>query len=144
MEKTTRTTRTTRAEKKEQALACLKGLQVAKPYIEDFEQNDKVYVFENLYGYPAPGNEDVFIKLKEIEKKYKCLVYAVIHSEMYFGDCYNFLLVPDDPEDWEWLLRSNIAQHNVLAYVWNRSYEANSEMGTISCLSMSGGLTRAA
>ena len=77
-----KTTRTTRAEKKEQALACLKGLQVAKPYIEDFEQNDKVYVFENLYGYPAPGNEDVFIKLKEIEKKYKCLVYAVIHSEM--------------------------------------------------------------
>ena len=139
-----KTTRTTRAEKKEQALVCLKGLQVAKPYIEDFEQNDKVYVFENLYGYPAPGNEDVFIKLKEIEKKYKCLVYAVIHSEMYFGDCYNFLLVPDDPEDWEWLLRSNIAQHNVLAYVWNRSYEPNSEMGTISCLSMAGGLTRAA
>lgn len=136
-------TRTTRAEKKEQALACLKALQVAKPYIEDFEQNDKVYVFESLYGYPAPGNEDVFIKLKEIERKYKCLVYAVVHTAMYFGDCYNFLLVPDDPEDWELLHRSNGALHSVLAYVWNRNYEPNSEMGTISCLSMAGGLTRA-
>lgn len=139
-----KTTKTTRTEKKEQALACLKRLQVAKLYIEDFEQSDKVYVFENRYGYPAQGNEDVFVKLNEIERKYKCLVYAVIHSEMGFGDCYNFLLVPDDPEDWEWLLQSNIARHSVLAYVWNRSYEANSEMGTISCLSLAGGLTRTA
>ena len=141
MEKTTRTTST---KKKEQALACLKELQAAMPYIEDFEQNDKVYVFENLYGYPARENEDVFIKLKEIEQKYRCLVYAVIHSVMQFGDCYNFLLVPDDPEDREWLQQAHTAQHHVLSYVWNRSYEANSEMGTISCLSMTGGLTRAA
>lgn len=139
-----KTTRTTRAEKKEQALSCLRGLQVAKPYIEDLEQNDKVYVFENRYGYPAPENEDVFIKLKEIEQKYKCFVYAVIHSEMQFGDCYNFLLVPNDPEDREWMQRANAARHDVLAYVWNRSYEPNSEMGTISCLSMAGGLARTA
>ena len=38
-----KTTKTTRTEKKEQALACLKRLQVAKLYIEDFEQSDKVY-----------------------------------------------------------------------------------------------------
>ena len=37
-----KTTRTTRAEKKEQALAGLQGLQVAKPYIDAFRQNDNV------------------------------------------------------------------------------------------------------
>lgn len=136
---------TTRERMKAKALKCLKTLRVATPYIEDFEKNGKVNIFEKLYGYALEENEAVAEKLIEVEEKYHALVYAVVHSELYFGDCYNFLFVPDDPDEWDYIVdRTGFMQHNVVAYVWNMSYEDNSEAGTITCLSGSGGLSRAA
>ena len=50
------------------------------------------------------GSGDILEKIKEIEERHHCTVYAVTHELMEFGECYDFLIVTDYVEEWDELV----------------------------------------
>ena len=87
--------------KKEKAIELMKRLDIYKPYIKGFRESDKVCFFEGFGGFWIDQEPEVYAKMKAIEKKYRCLVYAVTHEFTPFGECYSFLIVSDYPEEWD-------------------------------------------
>lgn len=83
------------AAKKEKAIELLKEMDIYTPYIKGFEEKGLVCFFENYGGFWIDQDPELYAKLKELEKKYSCLVYAVTHEYTEFGECYSFLLVTD-------------------------------------------------
>ena len=65
--------------KKEKAIELMKRLDIYKPYIKGFRESDKVCFFEGFGGFWIDQEPEVYAKMKAIEKKYGCLVYAVTH-----------------------------------------------------------------
>ena len=63
--------------KKEKAIELMKRLDIYKPYIKGFRESDKVCFFEGFGGFWIDQEPEVYAKMKAIEKKYGCLVYAV-------------------------------------------------------------------
>ena len=131
-------------QQKEQAIKYLQQLDVYKPYIDGFEKNDHVCVFERYAGFWADQEPEVFKKMKAIEKEYNCTVYAITHERMFFGECYSFLIVSNYKHEWKTLLRSNKNKHNAFAYVWKVTDDRCSEFDTITVQSGFGGITRIA
>ena len=81
--------------KKQKAIELMQQLEIYKPYIRGFETDNKVCFFENFGGFWAYQEPELMAKIKEIEKTYKVLVYAVTHEYLEFGECYDFLYVSD-------------------------------------------------
>ena len=82
-------------------------------------------------------------KIKELEEKYNCTVYAITHEHTEFGELYDFLIVTDYKEEWnDLVVRFGKTQHSAFAYVWNKSDEYLSEFGTILVQSFGGGIRR--
>ena len=77
--------------KKEKAIELLKEMDIYAPYIKGFRENDKVCFFERFGGYWADQEPELYEKMKALEKKYNCLVYAITHEFTEFGECYSFL-----------------------------------------------------
>ena len=75
-------------EMKEKAINCLKQLNIFKPYINGFEKENTVCYFENFAGFWAWQDSELIEKVKEIEEKYDCLVYAITHEFTEFGELY--------------------------------------------------------
>ena len=101
-----------------------------------------VCFFENFGGFWAYQEPELAAKIKEIEKTYKVLVYAVTHEYLEFGECYDFLYVPDYKSEWKYAL---IPQKDIFysyAYVWNKTDDFCSEFGTIGIRSFGGGIKR--
>ncbi len=136
------TTNPTIEEQKIKAIELLKKLDIYKPYIQGFKEKDLVCYYENFGGYWVYQVPEVEAKMREIEKKYNCKVYAITHEYMVFGECYDFLLVDNHPEEWDTLIESYGNKHNVFAYVWNKDDDWCSELGTITVMSFGGGLKR--
>ncbi len=136
------TTNPTIVEQKIKAIELLKKLDIYKPYIQGFKEKDLVCYYENFGGYWVYQVPEVEAKMREIEKKYNCKVYAITHEYMVFGECYDFLLVDNHPEEWDTLIESYGNKHNVFAYVWNKDDDWCSELGTITVMSFGGGLKR--
>lgn len=132
------------ATKKEVALNIMKRLDIYKPYIEGFDKEDKVCFFENFGGFWVFQEPEVEAKMKELEKKHNCKVYAITHEFTQFGECYSFLIVPNYPEEWDDLIYSENRNHTVFAYVWNKTDEWCSEFGDIIVQSFGGGIRRIA
>ena len=89
---------TTVTERKNQAIKYLKQLKVYKPYIKEFEEENLTCFFENYGGFWTYQDEELSQKIKEIEDKYNCAVYAVTHEYTDFGELYDLLIVTDYPE----------------------------------------------
>ena len=132
----------TKENKKIKALELLKKLGIYAPYIEGFRENNEICYFEYYGGYWASHNKKLTTKINEIEKKYNCSVYAVTHEFTEFGECYDFLIVTDYEEEWDYLLDSYGNNHYAFAYVWNKDDEWCSEFGTIGLKSFGGGIKR--
>ena len=66
MEKEIKQSNTTKEERKEKALEIMQKLEIYKPYIKGFENNDEVCYFERYAGFWAGQDEDVQNKVKEI------------------------------------------------------------------------------
>ena len=130
--------------KKEKAIELMKRLDIYKPYIKGFRESDKVCFFEGFGGFWIDQEPEVYAKMKAIEKKYGCLVYAVTHEFTPFGECYSFLIVSDYPEEWDDLMNDDGNRHCVYAYVWNKDDEWCSEFGDIIVQSFGGGIRRVA
>ena len=59
---------TTKIERKEKAIELMKKLDIYKPYIKGFKENDEVCFFEGFGGFWAWQDEELQSKSKEIEK----------------------------------------------------------------------------
>ncbi len=130
--------------KKEKALEIMKTMDIFTPYIKGFREKDQVCFFENFGGYWVEQEPEIYNKMKEIEQKYNCKVYAITHEYTEFGECYDFLMITDYPEEWEDLVISNNNKHIAFAYVWNKDDDWCSELGSITVQSFGGGIRRIA
>lgn len=132
----------TRENKKAEAIKRMKALALFKPCIKAFESRDEVQLTEPTGGlYEFSDNEELNAKIKEFEEDYNALVYHVIHTYTQFGELYNFLFVSDYEEEWE-MDNEDIDAGYAIAYVWNKSDEWCSEMGSIVVRELFGGLVR--
>lgn len=130
--------------KKQKAIEIMNKLDIYKPYIKGFEENNQICFFENFGGFWAYQEPELMAKIKEFEEKYNVLVYAVTHEFLEFGECYDFLYIPDYEEEWGEILYSQSNYYYVSAYVWNKDCEWCSEFGTIGIRSFGGGIKRVA
>ncbi len=135
--------KTTIEARKQKAIELLKKLDIYKPYINGFVNENRVCFYEQYAGYWVDQEPEIEQKMREIEQKHNCTVYAITHEYLEFGECWDFLIVPSDDEDWNYL--ADKASGNVfytLAYVWNKDYEYDSEFGDVAVKSWGGGLCR--
>ncbi len=119
-------------------------LDIYKPYINGFRENNKVCFFENFGGFWAEQEPELMAKIQEFEKEHNCLVYAVTHEYTDFGECYDFLYISDYEEDWGYMFSKEGTTFYIGAYVWNKDVEWCSEFGTIGIRSFGGGIKRVA
>ncbi len=129
---------------KEKAIAIMKRMDIYKPYIKGFQKKGMVCFFERFGGYWVDQEPELYEKMKAIEKKYNCLVYAVTHEFTEFGECYSLLIVTAYPEEWATLVQSKGNKHVAFAYVWNKDDDECSEFGTVMVHSFGGGIRRIA
>lgn len=108
---------TTFEQRKEFAIKCLKQLDIYKPYIDGFKKENNVCFFERFAGFWAYQDEELIDKVKEIESKHNCTVYAITHEYTEFGECYSFLLITDYIEEWKNLIYKDGNTHYAFAYV---------------------------
>ena len=134
--------KTTKEQRKEQAVRLMKQLDIYKPYINGFEQSDKVCFFEQFGGFWVYQEPEIENKMKEIEKEYDCTVYAITHEYTSIGELYDFLVVTDYEEEWDDLVFHGEKDSNAFAYVWNKSDDYCSEFGTVGIRSFGGGIKR--
>ena len=132
----------TKTQQKVKAIECMKQLDIYKPYIEVFEKEDQVCLYEAFAGFWVHQYEELNAKMKQIEKQFKATVYAITHEFMEFGECYTFLLVPFYKGDWKYLIDSEGKKHSCFAYVWNKDDDMCSELGTVLISSYGGGIRR--
>lgn len=131
--------------KKNKAIELMKKLDIYKPYIDGFEKSGKVCFFENYGGFWIDQESHISGKIKELEEKYNCLVYAVTHEMTSIGEMYDFLIVSDYPEEWDdTLLPAGDGTFYAYAYVWNVDDDYCSEFGDIVVRSFGGGIKRIA
>ena len=123
---------TTIEERKQKALEIMKKLDIYKPYIDGFKDNNDICYFERFAGFWAWQDKELAQKIKEIEEKHNCTVYAVTHEFTEFGECYDFLIVSDYEEEWQDLISDyNNNTYYAFAYVWNKDDDYCSEFGDI-------------
>ena len=131
--------------KKEKAIELMKKLDIYKPYISGFENNGRVCFFENYGGFWVDQEPLILSKIKELEEKYNCLVYAVTHEMTRIGEMYDFLIASAYPEEWDdTLLPAGNDTFYAYAYVWNVNDDYCSEFGDIVVHSFGGGIKRIA
>ena len=131
-----------REQMKQKAIEILKEMGVYSPYIEAFEKNDVVTMFERYAGFWAYQYPELSEKIKSFEEKHKCLVYAVTHEIFEFGECYTFLVVTAYEDEWSTLVEKENGMFYSFAYVWNKDDDWCSEFGTVAIKSALGGLRR--
>lgn len=136
------TTQPTLQEKKDKAIEIMHTLDIYKPYIQGFKQADKVCFFEGFGSFWVYQEPEIEAKMRELEEKYNCKVYAITHEFTDFGELYDFLIVTNYPEEWEDSVYSYGNKHTVCAYVWNKSDDMCSEFGSITVQSFGGGIRR--
>lgn len=130
---------------KAKAVEFMKKLDIYEPYIDGFAKKDMVCFYEGFGGFWVFQEPEIEKKMREIEKKYDCTVYAITHEFTDFGECYSFLIVTDYEEEWEDLLSPwGENQFAAYAYVWNKDCKYCSEFGSIGIQSCFGGIRRCA
>ena len=134
---------TTIEQKKQKAIELMTELAINKPYIIGFKKDNKVCLYERFAGFWVEQYPEIEKIMREIEKEYNCCVYAITHEYLSFGECYDFLIVPNDDADWDYVMDYLIdGSFYVFAYVWNKTFQSCSEFGSIAVKSLGGGLCR--
>ena len=131
-----------KTQQKAKAIEIMKQMDIYKPYINGFEKQNKVCFFEQFGGFWVYQEPEVEAKMKELEKKYGCMVYAITHEYTQFGECYSFLIVSKYKEEWDRCVVSEKNKHYAFAYVWNKDDDWCSEFGTVVVQSFGGGIKR--
>ena len=134
----------TKEEKKAKCAEIMETLGIYKPYITGFKKNDKVCFFERFAGFWVYQEPEIETKMKEIEKKYNCMVYAITHELTEFGELYSFLVLTDHKSEWKNIVEKTDKANEfyAFAYVWNKDDDMCSEFGTVMIKSFGGGIMR--
>ena len=135
---------TLKLKQKNFAISLLQKLDIDQSYIDIFKNEDIVTYFTHYIGFWAYQNEELIKKVKQIEKEYGCLVYAITHEFTEFGECYSMLIVSKYKSEWKLSFDSEDRNHYAFAYVWNKTDDDCSEFGTVVVKSALGGITRIA
>ena len=131
---------------KDLAIQCLEKLDIYKPYIRRFKSKAGIpCFFENFAGFYANQEEELWNKIKEVEKEFGCIVYAITHEIIEFDECWSMLCISQNPDKLEdFLIKADGPRtYYVYSYVWNRSNPTLSEFGAITVKSAYGGIKRA-
>ena len=126
---------------KECAIRAMEILGIYKPYIKGFKDSNKVCFFEGFAGFWVYQEPEVEAKMKELEKEYGCIVYAITHELTQFGEFWSFLVMSKHDKEWKKQL-DELEEGYALAYVWNKDDDYCSEFGTIVVKSVGGGIMR--
>lgn len=130
---------------KEIAIKCLEKLGIFKPYIRKLRSKAGIPTFfENFAGFYVDQEPEIYSKIKEVEKEYGVLVYALTHELLDCGETWSMLCVPQDIEEEVAACLSNFNQNEFYAfsYVWNKTDPAFSEFGDIAVRAAYGGIKR--
>lgn len=126
----------TKTQMKVKAVDVLDKLGVNRLFRFIFEQEDKLFLFDNACGVHSASlideKSDVYRMVQDVERKTNCKVYAVLHSRMFFGETYDFLLISNYLEDFDGMHSfCSDHQHLVYAYCFNVSDPKLSEPGSV-------------
>lgn len=129
---------------KEIAIQCLEKLDIYKPYINKFKSEAGMpCFFEGFAGFYVDQEPEIYNKMKEIEAKFGCLVYALTHEISNLGETLTMLCVPKDNDGVDDVIgRFNHNEFYAFAYVWNKSDDWCSEFGDVVVKSFGGGIKR--
>lgn len=124
------------------ATEIMEQLKIYKPYITGLKGRKGPCFFENFAGFWAYQEPVIDEKIKEIESKYECLVYAVTHEYTQFGECYDLLIIPKTKSEWKGIVGKYENNYYAFAYVWNKDDDFCSEFGDVIIKSAFGGIRR--
>ena len=129
---------------KEIAIRCLEKLDIYKPYIRKFSSKAGIpCFFENFGGFYVDQEPEIYNKIKEVEKEYGVLVYALTHEFSDIGETWSMLCISQNPEAIDDYIGSfNSREYYVYSYVWNKTIPEYSEFGDIVVMSFGGGIRR--
>lgn len=131
---------------KDVALKCLEKLNIYEPYVRKFQSKQTIpCFFENYAGFYADQEPELWKKIKEVEAEYGCLIYAITHEHLDFGNCWSMLCISNGCTEVEdHLSRSRKANKSfyAYAYVWNQTNEQLSEFGDVVVQVFGGGIKR--
>ena len=128
---------------KQQAINYMKKLNMDPKYINAFASEGTVHLFEVFdNGIEIEKDSLFYKKIKKVEEGRNCLVYAVTHDLMPFGECYSYLFVSAYEEDWRISIRGHNSPYAVLAYVENVREDWKSESGFVLLSAENGRITR--
>lgn len=127
----------------------MKRLQLHGNVLRDFKRKKRLLNMSEpiKFGNAVIGalywveDKEVLDKIAEVEKEYDVTVYHLIHNMTEFGELYSMLYVENNEEEYEYdneLLNEGIQY----AYVWNKSDDDMSELGTIGIKPSGGGVVR--
>lgn len=130
---------------KEIAIQCLEKLDIYKPYIRKFKSKAGTpCFFENFAGFWADQEERLWTKIKEVEKEYNVLVYAITHERIEGQSMWSMLCITQNPDGIEDFISDfgKPGHFYVHAYTWNEDVECFSEFGDVVVRSFGGGIRR--
>lgn len=130
---------------KETAIACLEKLDIYKPYIRKFKSKAGTpCFFENFAGFWADQEEKLWTKIKEVEKEFGVLVYAITHERVDGQFMWSMLCVSQNPDSVDDFLFDfgKPGYFYAYAYTWNEDVEHFSEFGDVVVKSFGGGIRR--
>lgn len=132
----------TREQMKQKAIENMKKLDIYKPYIRGFEQEDQVCFFEGFGGFWVNQEPEIEEKMKWVEENFDCVVYAITHEITSIGEMWDFIFVSSEMYEWDDEFQQAGNRSYVYAYVWNKDDDYCSEPGTIGLRSFGGGIRR--
>lgn len=119
-------------EQKTEAIARMRLLDMSKETIERFEKFDGVSISEQPSGIFRPTNHADIFRIRQFEKSFDALVYAVIRTATTIGYLDSYLYVSKYQHEWEKDRLDLMSPDNGLfAYVYNRDDPDFSEIGSI-------------
>lgn len=132
----------TREQMKQKAIENMKKLDIYKPYIRGFEQEDQVCFFEGFGGFWVNQEPEIEEKMRWVEENFDCVVYAITHEITSIGEMWDFIFVSSEMYEWDDEFQQSGNRSYVYAYVWNKDDDYCSEPGTIGLQSFGGGIRR--
>ena len=130
---------------KEIAITCLEKLDIYNPYIRKFKSKAGTpCFFENFGGFWVDQEPEIYEKVKEVERDYNVLVYAITHEFTNIGETWSMLCISQNPESIDdYIMKADKSnQFYAHSYVWNKTYPDCSEFGDIVVQSYGGGIRR--
>ena len=117
-------------QRKAKAIKIMQKMGMDKHYVDAFEQGT-LYCFNVTSTVQVETSSTLYQRVKELERKDDCTVFAITHEKFSFGECYTFLLVLKESFVNPFMPSGEyISTH--FAYVWNIDKEHFSEFGSVN------------